>query len=57
MLAPWTVTKYFHCFSWEGSLLGTVTDINEETNGSGDDASLSIGTLLENMEGALLPGL
>ena len=29
---PWTVTKCFPRFSWEGSLLGTLTDINEGIN-------------------------
>ena len=30
--APWTETKCFPHFSWEGPLLGTLTDINEGTN-------------------------
>jgi len=30
--ALWTVTMCFPRFSWEGSLLGTLTDINEGTN-------------------------
>jgi len=44
----------------EGFFLGTPADIhesmNKQTSGSGDIVSLSMGTLLGNMEGAPLPG-
>jgi len=48
------MTVCFQHISWEGSFLGTPTDINERTIGSGDGASLSIVTLLGNMEGVSL---
>ena len=46
------VTKCFSRFRGRASYVGTRTDIN----GSGDGASLSVGILLGNMEGAHLPG-
>jgi hypothetical protein len=55
--ATWTVTKIFPRFSWDSTLLGTLTDIiKEQTIGSGDEASLSIGTLLGDVEGGSFTG-
>ena len=50
------MTLRFSPFCRRAPCLGTLADINEQTSGSGDGVSLSIGTLLGNIEGALLPG-